>query len=277
MSASVPVEQVVKSTDVSGLAESPVRSTDSPSRLKFLAAAKKITDGSAGLVDPYADFDHAAVHAVAGTRYTYHPDTSSWSQEPVLLKIEETPFAKGALRAAHRCLEESISTQDLGSLLKTTAVDWRKARRWVVKTFLQSPERDQELVAVRSDVMGQTLAKHYGNLFNRANPARKVDFLEASYIEVADTGKLYAAEAYVEGEYVKYSNNSGWFDIADNRNTPHAFSHFTYVSSGGELIIVDIQGVGDLFTDPVVHHRASPEPAAGDLGLRGISLFLYSH
>ena len=180
----------------------------------------------------------------------------------MLLKIEETPFAKGALRAAFRCLEESVNTSDLSHLLKTTAVDWAKARRWVVKTFLHPPERGEEMEAVRSDVMGQTLAKHYGNKYNRMNPIRKVDFLEASYIEVPETGKVYAAEAYVEGEYVKYSNNSGWYDVAENRNTPHAFSHFTYQASGGELMIVDIQGVGDLFTDPVVHHRTCAKPAA---------------
>jgi TPR repeat protein len=262
---------------VERLSESPT--SDSPSRQRLLAAAKKIRDG--GLSDPYADFDHAAVAPVSGTRYTYDPVTDEWKPEAVLVKIEPTPFAKGAIRAAHRCLEESVSTRDLQTLLFSTAVDWKKSRRWVVKTFLQDQaDREAELAAVRSDVRSQTLAKHYGVLYNQANPPRKVDFLEASYIEVPGPDgrlKTYAAEAYVEGQYVKYSNNSGWYDVADNRNTPHTFSHFTYVSSGGQLLIVDIQGVGDLFTDPVVHHRHSDQPAAGDLGLRGISLFLYSH
>jgi hypothetical protein len=35
--------------------------------------------------------------------------------------------------------------------------------------------------------------------------------------------------------------------------TPHAFSHYSYLLSGGKRIIVDIQGVGDLWTDPQVH------------------------
>jgi len=37
-----------------------------------------------------------------------------------------------------------------------------------------------------------------------------------------------------------------------DRNTPQAFSHFTYVASNGEHLVTDIQGVGDMYTDPQV-------------------------
>lgn len=37
------------------------------------------------------------------------------------------------------------------------------------------------------------------------------------------------------------------------RFTPQAFSHFSFERSGHELIVVDIQGVGDLYTDPQIH------------------------
>eukprot|EP01052_Picozoa_sp_SAG31_P025217 SAG31_NODE_2198_length_6212_cov_3.843096_6_plen_70_part_00 len=39
------------------------------------------------------------------------------------------------------------------------------------------------------------------------------------------------------------------------RNTPQAFTHFTFEMSRGQLMVVDIQGIsaggGDLYTDPV--------------------------
>lgn len=35
--------------------------------------------------------------------------------------------------------------------------------------------------------------------------------------------------------------------------TFQAFSHFTFEASGHEQIVVDIQGVGDLYTDPQIH------------------------
>ena len=68
------------------------------------------------------------------------------------------------------------------------------------------------------------------------------------------------------GSYVKHSNNAGWVGREEQscsgaaaieqallRATPQAFSHFSYVASGGEVLICDIQGVGDLFTDPQIH------------------------
>ena len=51
---------------------------------------------------------------------------------------------------------------------------------------------------------------------------------------------LSQTHRYVQGDYVKYSNNDGWSE--DRRNTPHAFSHFTYEASGRSLVVCDIQG-----------------------------------
>ncbi len=34
----------------------------------------------------------------------------------------------------------------------------------------------------------------------------------------------------------------------DERNTPQAFSHFTYEASGKQMLLCDVQGVGDMYT-----------------------------
>lgn len=57
----------------------------------------------------------------------------------------------------------------------------------------------------------------------------------------------------MEGEFRKYNTNSGFIECAQWRNTPHAFSHFTFEHSNHQLIVVDIQGVGDKYTDPQMH------------------------
>jgi len=56
-----------------------------------------------------------------------------------------------------------------------------------------------------------------------------------------------------------------------------AFSHFTFERSGHELIIVDIQGVGDLWTDPQIHTADGIGYGDGNLGIRGMALFFHSH
>lgn len=52
-----------------------------------------------------------------------------------------------------------------------------------------------------------------------------------------------------------------------------AFSHFTFERSGHQLIIVDIQGVGDLYTDPQIHTESGTDFGDGNLGKTNI-LFL---
>ena len=60
--------------------------------------------------------------------------------------------------------------------------------------------------------------------------------------------------SFFEGKYVKYNSNSGFvLDDEAHRQTPQAFSHLTFERSGHQLVVVDIQGVGDLYTDPQIH------------------------
>ena len=56
-----------------------------------------------------------------------------------------------------------------------------------------------------------------------------------------------------------------------------AFSHFSFERSGHQLIIVDIQGVGDLWTDPQIHTASGEVYGDGNLGTRGMALFFHSH
>lgn len=56
-----------------------------------------------------------------------------------------------------------------------------------------------------------------------------------------------------------------------------AFSHFTFERSGHKLIVVDIQGVEDLYTDPQIHTAEGKEYGDGNLGPKGMALFFHSH
>jgi len=56
-----------------------------------------------------------------------------------------------------------------------------------------------------------------------------------------------------------------------------AFSHFSFERSGHQLIIVDVQGVGDLWTDPQIHTAVGDVYGDANLGTRGMALFFHSH
>jgi elongation factor 2 kinase len=105
-------------------------------------------------------------------------------------------------------------------------------------------------------------------------------------------------ERFIDGPYRKHNNNFG-FVSEEERNTPQAFSHFTYEISNHKLLVCDIQGVGDMYTvrlyflqlpscflphffiffqDPQIHSIEDPDAwGKGNLGQKGIDKFLQTH
>jgi elongation factor 2 kinase len=74
---------------------------------------------------------------------------------------------------------------------------------------------------------------------------------------------IVAVERYISGNFMKYSDNFGYVKGAtpsptaptqkeEYRQTPQAFSHFSWENSQHRYIVVDIQGVGDMYTDPQI-------------------------
>jgi len=71
--------------------------------------------------------------------------------------------------------------------------------------------------------------------------------------------RIFTAQKFLEGEYIKYNNNYGWKrqDQDSDNLLAQAFSHFTYEWSMGLMMVVDIQGVVEenelKITDPAIH------------------------
>eukprot|EP01135_Chromosphaera_perkinsii_P005600 Nk52_evm14s355 gene=Nk52_evmTU14s355 len=163
-------------------------------------------------------------------------------------------------------------------------------------------EKDEMLEVYRIDVEMQMISKQYGEYYNVAKTfpdrlegeeqhlsavPKKVDFMMAYLIEMVDRpgAPIYCVERFMDGDYRKYNTNSGHLpqhkhadgSLEHCRLTPQAFSHFTYVRSKGRLLVCDIQGVGDLYTDPQIHTINGEGLGEGNLGAVGISLFFNTH
>ena len=127
-------------------------------------------------------------------------------------------------------------------------------------------------------------AKEWAMRFNLYNPPKRVDFIACSVLELIERpGKpICGVERFIEGPYRKHNNNIGFVSEAE-RNTPQAFSHFTYYASNRSIVICDIQGVGDLYTDPQIHTIANLKGietvfgGKGNMGVLGLERFLESH
>ena len=116
---------------------------------------------------------------------------------------------------------------------------WLHAPNFVIKEYMEDGATRDDYIM---DVEMQMIAKFWGEQFNLSNPPKKVDVLRASLIEFPDRpgSPIYACEAFMEGDYVKYNSNSGYVSEI-GRVTPQAFSHFTFVASKGQLMVIDIQ------------------------------------
>eukprot|EP01126_Amoeba_proteus_P057527 TRINITY_DN7326_c0_g1_i10.p1 TRINITY_DN7326_c0_g1~~TRINITY_DN7326_c0_g1_i10.p1 ORF type:complete len:495 (-),score=97.68 TRINITY_DN7326_c0_g1_i10:91-1575(-) len=183
----------------------------------------------------------------------------------VKVKIQKKSFAQGAMRAAYRM---EIISPDGGS------------SNWVAKGYLKPQENEEKVL--KDDVILQMSAAHYGNEYSKMHPPKQVYLVPAHLIRMINRPKrdFYCIEPAIEGEYVKYNTNTGFIESLHWRNTPHAFSHFTFEHSNHQLMVVDMQGVGDMYTDPQIHSAERvgiSKYGNGNLGVKGIALFLYTH
>ncbi|ESO01491.1 hypothetical protein HELRODRAFT_149307, partial [Helobdella robusta] len=216
------------------------------------------------LKDPWKKFklyNYPAEHAI---RHRYNAKKREWVKDDVIIKMENEPFNSGAMRTCYR--------------LKTMAhelADWSsQSRNYVAKQYMEEVSEE----VYKLDVQLQMDAKLCGEAYNRLRPPKQVDILQMSVLELKDRPDrpFFHLEHYIHGDYIKYNSNSGFVEES-LRMTPQAFSHFTFEHSGHRLIVVDIQGVGDLWTDPQIHTDDGLKYGDGNLGTRGMALFFQSH
>ena len=67
--------------------------------------------------------------------------------------------------------------------------------------------------------------------------------------------KCVTLEEFIEGEFVKYINNTGEVCVSDDNmlgQKAQCLSHFSYEKSNGELMILDLQGSSHILFDPEI-------------------------
>jgi hypothetical protein len=207
----------------------------------------------------------ADVSAERAYKFCMDERSGRWSRSEIFIKIESEPFAKGSQRVAFHCLELCDTEKKLND----------EGVRCVAKLAID-PLEDKETYFLNAWI--QNYAKKFGEKYNLFNPPKKVEFLSAWVLQLIERqgSPLCGVEMYMAGEYRKHNNNFGYVSEAE-RNTPQAFSHFSYECSGHKILICDIQGVNDLYTDPQVHSVRGNEFGHGDLGQEGFKKFLASH
>uniref|UniRef100_A0A4X2LKL8 non-specific serine/threonine protein kinase n=1 Tax=Vombatus ursinus TaxID=29139 RepID=A0A4X2LKL8_VOMUR len=181
---------------------------------------------------------------------------SSWSQcgTTAMIQVLSREEMDGGLRKAMKV----ISTWSEDDVIKPGQV-------FIVKSFL--PEVVQTwrkifgentiLHLCLREIQQQRAAQKLIYTFNQMKPHTipyTPRFLEVFLIYCHSANQWLTIEKYMTGEFRKYNNNNG--DEISPRNILEelmlSFSHWTYEYTRGELLVLDLQGVGENLTDPSV-------------------------
>ena len=223
--------------------------------------------------NPYRDFKDDGSGCVTAEKIVYHVPSSTFRKKRIRVQMEADMFAEGSMRRCWRMIERPAGPSDPTG----------RGDACVAKQYFKEKEKGQ-VMNYWIDTKMQSVAKYYASLFSMHPECwDTIDFIEAYMIRLGDgraapsrvPRPLYSVEHYLDGNYVKYNNNSGY--CLASRSTPQAFSHYTYARSHSELMLVDIQGVGDLYTDPQIHTASGTDFGEGNLGVTGFALFFQSH
>lgn len=216
--------------------------------------------------------EHRPVERAVRYTYLFRPkEEVNWTAPDLKLvsqvtqvKIDPNYFADGSMRTAHAMKDMNIG------------------KRFVAKVYKRSALQCKAVVA--RDTLAQAVAKKIAHVYSvQNNVPTAVDFLFTSFYELIDRPKndplrWFGAEPFIAGTYKKYNSNNGW-QSKEFSETAMAFSHYSWQYTNGKLMVVDLQGVNYILTDPQIHtHGDGGEQfGEGNLGTRGIAAFFATH
>ncbi|KAM5194380.1 transient receptor potential cation channel subfamily M member 6 isoform 2-T2 [Mantella aurantiaca] len=181
---------------------------------------------------------------------------SSWSQRGMaaMLQVLSPEEMDGGLRRALKvvCTWSEHDVLDPGEIFIV-----KSFLPEVVQTWKKVFRGDTVLQLCLREIQQQRAAQKLIYTFNQVKPQSipyNLRFLEVFLIYCHSANQWLTIEKYISGEFRKYNNNNG-DEITPTsllEETLLSFSHWTYEYTRGELLVLDLQGVGENLTDPSV-------------------------
>uniref|UniRef100_A0A673CDW4 non-specific serine/threonine protein kinase n=1 Tax=Sphaeramia orbicularis TaxID=375764 RepID=A0A673CDW4_9TELE len=190
--------------------------------------------------------------------FSHSSSVSSWSSRGLSAMLQPLASEEGSLDGGLRQGCRVLCTWAEQDVLKPGLVYVVKAfRTEVVRAWQRYFEGSTALQLCLRDIQQQRAAQKMMNVFNQIKPEdmhHSPRFLDVSLVLWHSNGQWLTIERNMSGDFRKYNNNTGE-EIAPCCTLEEmllAFSHWTYEYSCRELLVLDIQGVGEELTDPTV-------------------------
>uniref|UniRef100_A0A7N8YBJ9 non-specific serine/threonine protein kinase n=1 Tax=Mastacembelus armatus TaxID=205130 RepID=A0A7N8YBJ9_9TELE len=187
---------------------------------------------------------------------TINNSMSSWAHQGLCAKIEFLSKEEmgGGLR---RALKVHCTWSEYDILKPGHLYIVKSFLPEVVQTWQSIYKENTVLHLCLREIQQQRAAQKLTFAFNQVRPKTipySPRFLEVFLLYCHSAGQWFAIEEYITGEFRKFNNNNGDEIVPTNllEETMLAFSHWTYEYTRGELLVLDLQGVGETLTDPSV-------------------------
>ncbi len=188
-----------------------------------------------------------------------------------LVQFSSQPFAEGTCQYAYRGKLLSPGNMDVVvKKFKDEFANYRQDWRFSVNTS----KKAEELARKFNVTTGTNRPIH----FNIPFPMKRNDSPLSLFYQ-----EWVVVEPYIPGVFKKWLSNAGWVNTEEITTSLPAFTHWTWVETGGQLIVCDLQGVKDVngvpgytLTDPAINSLTSSYGIT-DLGPGGIGQFFTTH
>jgi hypothetical protein len=124
----------------------------------------------------------------------------------------------------------------------------------------------------------QCTAEMFAQEYNKQQcTPKKIAFLSCYVVQLNQRPGtvVFIMEPMLKGVFKKHNNNYG--EVYSDQETPEAFSHYTYQKTQGKMLVCDIQGVGEFFTDPQIHTPIGTDYGMGNMGAEGLARWKKTH
>ena len=142
-------------------------------------------------------------------------------------------------------------------------------------------------ISVKIQEEAEKLAKDFNNSLKPSHPISFTEVkvhivIEQPYTSGPRLNEYVIVEDFIPGNFKKWCNNYGFIsqEAKSTAITMPAFMHWSWVHTGGEMMVADLQGVrtddGYTLTDPVIL-STSGTYGATDMGIEGMAMFFLHH
>ncbi|XP_026176429.1 transient receptor potential cation channel subfamily M member 6 isoform X2 [Mastacembelus armatus] len=215
---------------------------------------------------------------------------SSWSPRGLSAMLQPLSSESGSLDGGLRLGCRVLCTWAEQDVLRPGLVYVVKAfRPEVVCAWQKYFHGSTALQLCLREIQQQRAAQNMMQVFNQVKPDdmyHSPRFLDVWLVLWHSNGQWLTIERNMSGDFRKYNNNTGEeiTPCCSLEEMLLAFSHWTYEYSCRELLVLDIQGVGEELTDPTVIMADEQSGSRGvmlfgpdNLGDAAISSFLQKH